>query len=305
MKEPRFPSGQGNTSQYKLELKVPNNNAAADGIATNTAAATLTLDGSLQPKQAITFSITSGSATFKNGMQQIDQVTGSNGCATVDFTDKTADAAGGMIAWMTNNTAVESNGASYAFVAANEIKIFPAIDYAAADNASQNRVLVALMTGGGELNADYTGKVIFSIVDDTNVTFSDADQGNPQRKTASVVKGFAEASFSCASSVGNAPYQVSVTAALSDNWAPGVQQKFTFDAGGNGPFWAAYEYDAGVRQNIYANCCSSSPTHDISIDVVFGLHAQSNAYFSDQQTDDLVKFVNAKICTASLSLAGR
>lgn len=285
MKDANLPRGQDNTSQYVLGLKVPSNNAAADGVATNTARATLTLDSKAAPGQAITFSIVSGSATFGNGKQRIDnQMTLQNGSVDVPFSDAIGETHD-IVAWMTNNTVVKSNAASYSFARiTHKIDTFPVLDCTPADGKSINRILIAVTNENeGIVDKSYSDSVIFSTAD-TNVTFVGADDRSPQRVQVSATAGFADASFVCSSSVGSSVYKTTIVATLGDNSAYSAQQNFTFVQSSSNWFQlSCVPPYSGAMQ--YIN------TTNAAVNVIIGLSAGNAAYFS---SGDVI--INDKIC---------
>lgn len=285
MKDANLPRGQGNTSQYVLGLKVPSNNAAADGIATNTAKATLTLDSKAAPGQAITFSIVSGSATFGNGKQQIDnQMTLQDGSVDVPFSDAIGETHD-IVAWMTNNTVVKSNAASYSFAQiTHKIETFPVLDCTPADGKSINRILVAATNkSDGSVDKSYSDSVLFSTTD-MNITFVGANDRNPQCVQVSATAGYADASFVCSSSVGSSAYKTTIVAALGDNSAHSTQQNFTFVQSSSDWFQLSYVPPySGTMQ--YMN------TTNTAVNVIVGLSAGNAAYFSSGGV-----IINDKIC---------
>ncbi len=143
-------------SGYQLSLTLPADNAAADGNSADQAEAKLTRNGYLQPYAPITFQISSGSATFSNGSQQISgPETGPMGRSDVTFVDTKAES-GEIVAWMTNSPHIRSDPVPYTFSGSTETAFAIALDSRVndepADGKSENVGRAVVTQNSGSLS---------------------------------------------------------------------------------------------------------------------------------------------------------
>lgn len=142
-------------SGYQLSLTLPTDDVAADGKSADQAEAKLTRNGYLQPGVPITFEISSGSATFGDGSQQITgPETGPMGRSDVMFVDTKAES-GEIVAWVTASPHIRSDPTPYTFIGATETAFAIALDSHVndepADGKSENAGRAVVTQNGGAL----------------------------------------------------------------------------------------------------------------------------------------------------------
>ncbi|GGB13807.1 hypothetical protein GCM10011491_46850 [Brucella endophytica] len=241
--------------------------------------------------------------------QTATRLTGNGGIATANFGNIVGETQN-MTATVVKdpNDVIIDNGASdteqFTFAPVQQtVMVFPALDCAATDGSTRNKILAAVLGGENqEVDPTYSGPIVFTIA--SPAQFDNADNGNPQQKTVNATQGFAEATFTNASGKAET---IITRAALPDGTASSRPLVFHFYPDtmwlDGEVLWAKNPYDdtdskgeiAAQYQFNIVEAPSPAPT------LYLCLEASSSAYFFTNTQG----YVNAKVIQIDNPVTGQ
>ncbi|MDQ8730261.1 Ig-like domain-containing protein [Bradyrhizobium sp. LHD-71] len=289
---------------WSLPLTPVTNNAAAGSGTPNVAQVGLvTRDGAgVTNGTRIHFQLNStSSANFVGGGKDTIVKT-LNGYAQASFVDSKAELVS-VSAWLETYPDVLSTPPSLPFQfksgLPHTMQLYAAMDWAwgavQGDATTQNRALVCVTDGSGQVDTSYTGTVVFTLPAQSSASF--LDSSDPKRKEVAATAGFADVSFTSSAYNGE---KVLLTATLQDGSAAPASLPFTFV----GEFWPYNVNPPGAAPGVANGWPALVDVFYVPSDVGgsdsnphllrLTLAATSSAYFDPANTEFTV--INPKCC---------